>query len=51
MLFNSMGKDANWLSWFENQFSDIAGEDRQIDFEEFKKALQLSKVPHILVAI
>ncbi|XP_019856436.1 PREDICTED: NADPH oxidase 5-like [Amphimedon queenslandica] len=36
-------KDANWLLWFETQFLSIAGDDRQIDFEGFRKALHLSQ--------
>lgn len=39
-----MDKDANWLSWFEQKFSNIAGTDRQIDFDEFKQAFNVSHV-------
>ena len=37
-------EDSNWLSWAEKQFCQIAGEDRQIDEEEFKMALGIKKV-------
>ena len=39
----SVDKDANWLLWFETQFTSIAGNDREIDFNEFKTALKLSE--------
>ena len=42
--FYSVDKDANWLLWFETQFISIAGDNRQIDFEGFRKALHLSQV-------
>lgn len=39
-----MDRDAKWLAWFEQQFSILAGSDRQIDLEEFKKALNVKQV-------
>ncbi|XP_070546727.1 NADPH oxidase 5-like isoform X2 [Ptychodera flava] len=38
-----MDEDTRWLVWVEKQFSDIAGEDRQIDLQEFKKSLKVKK--------
>ena len=40
----SMDRDAKWLAWFEQQFSNLAGNDRQIDLEEFKEALHVKEV-------
>ena len=39
-----MDRDAKWLAWFEQQFSIMAGTDRQIDLEEFKQALNVKQV-------
>ena len=41
---HSMDRDAKWLAWFEQQFSIVAGSDRQIDLEEFKTALHVKEV-------
>ncbi|KAJ8036591.1 NADPH oxidase 5 [Holothuria leucospilota] len=35
----AVDEEAKWLSWAETQFSTIAGEDRQIDLDEFKRAI------------
>lgn len=43
----SLDRDAKWLAWFEQQFSMVAGEDRQIDINEFKQALHVKKVESI----
>ena len=43
----SMTGDAKWLAWFEQQFSNLAGSDRQIDLEEFKEALHVKEVSMI----
>ena len=43
IIIYSVDKDANWLLWFETQFTSIAGSDRQIDFNGFKTALKLSE--------
>lgn len=43
-LICSLDRDAKWLAWFEQQFSMVAGEDRQIDINEFKRALHVKKV-------
>uniref|UniRef100_A0A1X7SRM5 EF-hand domain-containing protein n=1 Tax=Amphimedon queenslandica TaxID=400682 RepID=A0A1X7SRM5_AMPQE len=42
-FFSYLVVNANWLLWFETQFISIAGDDRQIDFEGFRKALHLSQ--------
>ena len=42
-----MDRDAKWLAWFEQQFSNLAGSDRQIDLEEFKEALHVKEVSMI----
>ena len=43
LLLLSVDKDANWLLWFETQFTSIAGTDREIDFNGFKTALKFSE--------
>ncbi|NWR55342.1 NOX5 oxidase, partial [Bucorvus abyssinicus] len=39
----SAAKDAEWLQWVTKQFGSIAGEDKEIDLEEFKTALQVKE--------
>ncbi|XP_075287422.1 NADPH oxidase 5 [Opisthocomus hoazin] len=39
----SAGEDAEWLRWVTKQFGSIAGEDKEIDLEEFKTALQVKE--------
>ncbi|XP_032905988.1 NADPH oxidase 5 [Amblyraja radiata] len=39
----SMDDDAKWLEWVTKQFENIAGEDKEIDLEEFKKALKVKE--------
>ncbi|XP_056272236.1 NADPH oxidase 5 isoform X2 [Pseudoliparis swirei] len=36
----SLEEDARWLDWVTNQFQSIAGDDQEIDLEEFKTALK-----------
>ncbi|KAM6388103.1 NADPH oxidase 5-like [Pluvialis apricaria] len=36
-------EDAEWLRWVTKQFGSIAGEDKEIDLEEFKTALQVKE--------
>ena len=43
-----MNKDAKWLAWFEQQFSSVAGSDRQIDLNGFKEALHVKQVCFIM---
>jgi Ca2+-binding EF-hand superfamily protein len=38
-----MDRDAKWLAWFEQQFSIVAGDDRQIDRDEFRQALRVKQ--------
>lgn len=35
--------DAKWLEWVAKQFESIAGEDKEIDLEEFKAALKVKE--------
>uniref|UniRef100_A0A8D0H113 NADPH oxidase 5 n=1 Tax=Sphenodon punctatus TaxID=8508 RepID=A0A8D0H113_SPHPU len=35
--------DAKWLEWVSKQFESIAGEDKEIDLEEFRTALQVKE--------
>ncbi|NXK23030.1 NOX5 oxidase, partial [Arenaria interpres] len=39
----SSAEDAEWLRWVTKQFATIAGEDKEIDLEEFKTALQVKE--------
>lgn len=40
----SAAEDAEWLRWVTKQFGSIAGEDKEINLEEFKTALQVKEV-------
>uniref|UniRef100_A0A3P8QTX9 NADPH oxidase, EF-hand calcium binding domain 5 n=1 Tax=Astatotilapia calliptera TaxID=8154 RepID=A0A3P8QTX9_ASTCA len=39
----SLDEDARWLEWVTKQFETIAGEDKEIDLEEFKTALKVKE--------
>ncbi|NWW95556.1 NOX5 oxidase, partial [Rhynochetos jubatus] len=39
----SVSEDAEWLQWVTKQFGSIAGEDKEINLEEFKTALQVKE--------
>ncbi|XP_058855237.1 NADPH oxidase 5-like isoform X1 [Acipenser ruthenus] len=39
----SVDEDARWLEWVTKQFESIAGEDKEIDLEEFKTALKVKE--------
>uniref|UniRef100_A0A8C7SRX8 NADPH oxidase 5 n=1 Tax=Oncorhynchus mykiss TaxID=8022 RepID=A0A8C7SRX8_ONCMY len=39
----SLDEDARWLEWVTKQFESIAGEDKEIDLEEFKTALKVKE--------
>ncbi|XP_021566277.1 NADPH oxidase 5 [Carlito syrichta] len=39
----SAEEDARWLCWVTRQFKTIAGEDREIDLQEFKTALRVKE--------
>lgn len=40
----SLDEDTHWLEWVTKQFESIAGEDKEIDLDEFKKALKVKEV-------
>ena len=40
----SLDEDTRWLEWVTKQFEAIAGEDKEIDLEEFKTALKVKEV-------
>lgn len=40
----SLDEDARWLEWVTRQFESIAGEDKEIDIDEFKTALKVKEV-------
>lgn len=40
----SLDEDARWLEWVTKQFESIAGDDKEIDLEEFKTALKVKEV-------
>lgn len=42
---NSASTDSKWYQWIEEQFNVSIATDRKIDFEQFRKALHLGKVP------
>ncbi|XP_068580049.1 NADPH oxidase 5 [Cebidichthys violaceus] len=39
----SVDEDARWLDWVTKQFESIAGEDQEIDINEFKTALNVKE--------
>uniref|UniRef100_A0A8C9RKG7 NADPH oxidase 5 n=1 Tax=Scleropages formosus TaxID=113540 RepID=A0A8C9RKG7_SCLFO len=39
----SLDEDTRWLEWVTRQFETIAGEDKEIDLEEFKTALKVKE--------
>lgn len=39
----SSKEDAKWLQWVTHQFETIAGEDGEIDLQDFKKALNVKE--------
>ncbi|XP_053740574.1 NADPH oxidase 5 isoform X1 [Synchiropus splendidus] len=42
-LTMSADEDARWLEWVTQQFENIAGEDKEIDLDEFKTALKVKE--------
>lgn len=42
--FKNRDEELKWLSWMEIQFTKIAGEDGEINLEEFKDALGVKRV-------
>ncbi|KAF0040742.1 hypothetical protein F2P81_006640 [Scophthalmus maximus] len=39
----SVDEDARWLDWVTRQFESIAGDDKEIDLDEFKTALKVKE--------
>lgn len=39
----SLDEDARWLEWVTQQFESIAGEDKEINLDEFKTALKVKE--------
>uniref|UniRef100_A0A672ZK39 NADPH oxidase, EF-hand calcium binding domain 5 n=1 Tax=Sphaeramia orbicularis TaxID=375764 RepID=A0A672ZK39_9TELE len=39
----SLDEDARWLEWVTKQFESIAGDDKEIDLDEFKTALKVKE--------
>ncbi|XP_047452753.1 NADPH oxidase 5 [Mugil cephalus] len=39
----SLDEDARWLEWVTRQFESIAGDDKEIDLDEFKTALKVKE--------
>uniref|UniRef100_K7G8Z5 NADPH oxidase 5 n=1 Tax=Pelodiscus sinensis TaxID=13735 RepID=K7G8Z5_PELSI len=39
----SIDNDSSWLEWVTKQFESIAGDDKEIDLEEFKTALKVKE--------
>ncbi|KAM3609843.1 uncharacterized protein V6R79_021280 [Siganus canaliculatus] len=39
----SVDEDARWLDWVTKQFESIAGDDKEIDLDEFKTALKVKE--------
>ncbi|XP_048887176.1 NADPH oxidase 5 [Brienomyrus brachyistius] len=39
----SLDEDTRWLEWITKQFETIAGEDKEIDLDEFKTALKVKE--------
>lgn len=46
----SLDEDARWLEWVTKQFESIAGDDKEIDLDEFKTALKVKEVSHVWAA-
>ncbi|XP_054633836.1 NADPH oxidase 5 isoform X1 [Dunckerocampus dactyliophorus] len=44
----SADEDARWLEWVTKQFESIAGDDKEIDLDEFKTALKVKEVSHVV---
>lgn len=44
----SLDEDARWLEWMTKQFESIAGDDKEIDLDEFKTALKVKEVRQVI---
>lgn len=47
----SLDEDARWLEWVTKQFESIAGDDKEIDIDEFKTALKVKEVRKAKISI
>lgn len=45
----SLDEDARWLEWVTKQFESIAGDDKEIDLDEFKTALKVKEVSLLIM--
>lgn len=45
----SLDEDARWLEWVTKQFESIAGDDKEIDLDEFKTALKVKEVTETVI--
>lgn len=45
----SLDEDARWLEWVTKQFESIAGDDKEIDLDEFKTALKVKEVMETVI--
>jgi len=45
----SLDEDARWLEWVTKQFESIAGDDKEIDLDEFKTALKVKEVSLLII--
>lgn len=45
----SLDDDARWLEWVTKQFESIAGDDKEIDLDEFKTALKVKEVMETVI--
>lgn len=43
----NLDDDTKWLEWVAKQFESIAGEDKEIDLEEFKAALKVKEASFV----
>ncbi|XP_034443025.1 NADPH oxidase 5 [Hippoglossus hippoglossus] len=43
LLIMSLDEDARWLEWVTRQFESIAGDNKEIDLDEFKTALKVKE--------
>ncbi len=45
----SLEEDSRWLEWVTKQFESIAGDDKEIDLDEFKTALKVKEVSFLIM--
>lgn len=45
----SIDEDTRWLEWVTKQFESIAGDDKEIDLDEFKTALKVKEVSFLIM--